>query len=400
LEPLLGDESGGNGKILLMPVNKIMDQIKNKKVLFYYLSAFSHTGGIEKFNRCFIKALADLSTGESLVPSVVSVYDSQTDERYNNKISFRGFGKKKGRSLRFIIQEAFKNNVLIIGHINLAIAGVIIKILRPKCQLVVIAHGIEVWDKLFFVKKWCLRKADIILAVSNYTKNQLVLRNKIPPSRIKLFPNTIDPFFHIPQQFGKPAYLLERYGLKEDQKLILTLSRLSSSEQYKGYDKVIAALPAILKEIENAVYILAGRYDETEKKRITELLKLYKVSEKVILTGYIDDVEITDHYRLADVFIMPSRKEGFGIVFLEALACGTSVIGGNQDGTVDALHNGSLGTLINPKNTNDIAEAIIENLKKKGEEPVSLQKNVLEQYRFLRYKQRLGDYLEVPNVVN
>jgi len=233
----------------------------------------------------------------------------------------------------------------------------------------------------------------MVLAVSNYTKNQLVLRNGIAPERIKLFPNTIDPYFAVPKVFHKPSYLLERYGLKEDQPVIFTLSWLSNSEQYKGYDLVIAALPAILAVLPNAVYVLAGKCDDIEKSRIEQFIKMHGVQRNVILTGFIADEGVADHYRMADVFIMPSRKEGFGIVFLEALACGTPVIGGNQDGTVDALLNGSLGKLINPTKKHEIAAAVIECVNAQIESPEFYQNKVLDHYRFSRYQERLELYL-------
>jgi glycosyltransferase involved in cell wall biosynthesis len=367
--------------------------MKKKKVLFYYLSAFSQTGGIEKFNRCLIKALDELQAGH-FETSVASVYDNQTDERYNQFVFFKGFSKSRGRSLFFVIKRALQSDILVLGHINLAIAGLIVKILKPRCRLVIVAHGIEAWKRVYFIKHWCLNTADLILSVSNYTKNQLVLRNKINPNKIKIFPNAIDPHFKIPQRSGKPGYLLTRYGLDEHTKVILTLSRLSSSEQEKGYDKVIAALKEILSQLPGAKYILAGRYDEKEKERIEYLVDMHGLKDSVILTGFVDDTEVPDHYRLADIFIMPSRKEGFGIVFLEALACGTAVIGGNQDGTVDALRNGAFGTLINPTNIDEISKAVIERLVEIKQLEPALQQQVSDEFAFSRYKERLLNHLQ------
>jgi len=186
---------------------------------------------------------------------------------------------------------------------------------------------------------------------------------------------------------------MERYQICNDQPVILTLSRLSSSEQYKGYDKVIAALPLILEKFPKTIYILAGKYDKNEKQRIESVIRLYSMEAHVKLIGYVPDEEITGHYQLADVFIMPSKKEGFGIVFLEALACGTSVIGGNQDGTVDALQNGSLGTLINPNKTEEIAAALMDHFRHPKGGGKNFQKDVLKQYSFERFKDRLQQHL-------
>ena len=82
------------------------------------------------------------------------------------------------------------------------------------------------------------------------------------------------------------------------------------------------------------------------------------LEENVLLTGFIKEEEVIDHYLLADAFIMPSTMEGFGIVFIEAMACGVPVIAGNIDGSPDALKNGELGTLINPLSHSEIIESL------------------------------------------
>src|SRR5688500_18291090 len=110
-----------------------MTDKKQTRILFYYLSAFSHTGGIEKFNRCFIKALNELSD-EDTGASIVSVYDTVCDERYNDRSDFKGFKRNRGGSVLHIIRQRKNYDVLVLGHINLAIAGVVVKLLRPKCK--------------------------------------------------------------------------------------------------------------------------------------------------------------------------------------------------------------------------------------------------------------------------
>ena len=72
------------------------------------------------------------------------------------------------------------------------------------------------------------------------------------------------------------------------------------------------------------------------------------LSESVIFTGYVKDEEVAAHFSIADIYIMPSTKEGFGIIFIEAMFYGKPVIAGNKDGSADALQNGTLGILVNP----------------------------------------------------
>jgi glycosyltransferase involved in cell wall biosynthesis len=117
----------------------------------------------------------------------------------------------------------------------------------------------------------------------------------------------------------------------------------------------------------------------------------------VKLIGYIPDEEVNNHYQMGDVFIMPSKGEGFGIVFIEAMACGSPVIAGNQDGSVDALKNGELGVLVNPNNVDEIINAVIKQHENQNSNnnhvKFELQKKVLDHFGFKTYKKRLKSYL-------
>lgn len=361
----------------------------SKNIIFFCLSAFEFTGGIEKFNKCFIKALEEIQTEEPEKRiEVVSTYDQQADSRYLNRIPFRGFKRNKLASVWYVLKQARKTDILILGHINLSIAGLIAKILNPKIKVIMITHGIEVWQPLPFVKHKLLKIADTILAVSQFTKNQMVYHSKIDPFKIQIFHNTLDPYFKVPDSFEKPEYLLNRYGLTKNNKIVFTLSRLVSSEKYKGYDKVIEAIAQIAKSQPEIRYVLAGKYDEKEYRRIQELVALHDAKRNVLLTGFVKEEEVTDHYLLADVFIMPSRKEGFGIVFLEAMACGVPVIGGNEDGTVEALKNGELGILLNVSDFKEITRAITNsiNLFEDDMQKLNRQTDMLLHFGFPNYK--------------
>jgi glycosyltransferase involved in cell wall biosynthesis len=82
------------------------------------------------------------------------------------------------------------------------------------------------------------------------------------------------------------------------------------------------------------------------------------VADRVILAGYVPEEEKADHFRLADRFVLPSEGEGFGLVLLESLACGTPVIASNVDGGREAVAGGRFGMLVDPTNDSDLIEAI------------------------------------------
>ena len=369
--------------------------MQQKKVLFLTLSTFSLTGGIEKFNRAFIKALGDLRATLHLRSSVASMYDDAADQSYSGDQPFYG---SNGNRIRFVYSafvKALRQDVIILGHLNLALIGVLLKFFSPKKKLVVVCHGIEVFTPVSGLKKRVLQQADRILAVSTYTKNQLIEQQQIPADKITVFPNTIDPFFQLPGAFSKPVYLQQRYGIAEDEKVIFTLTRLNSREGYKGYDTLISVLPKLVQQGVRFKYILAGKADAVELKRMQALIKMLQLEAHVVLPGFIVDEEVIDHYLLADVFAMPSKGEGFGIVYIEAMAWGLAVIAGNKDGSTEALQFGQLGTLVDPDNAEEVGDALVRVLQEEPQ-PAKVQREMLEFFSFEQFKNRLQQvFIEV-----
>ena len=367
------------------------------KILFTYLVAFSGHGGIQKFNKCFIQALYELSLTGKFSFKVASLYDEKTDETYLPKENFISF---HSRTLLIVLAAIFrftKYNIVILGHINMSILGVLIKFFSPKTKVILVTHGIEVWCPLTFWGKRLLKKADGILAVSQYTKEQLMERHGVNETLVKVFHNTIDPHFIFPEKFEKPLDLYKRYKLNADDKIIFTVARMASTEKYKGYDKVIEAI-GLLKD-PKIKYLMGGKCNDEEAQRILTIATEAGVRENIQLLGYIKDEELTQHYLMSDLFVMPSKKEGFGIVFIEAMACGLHVIAGNKDGSVDALKNGELGILIDPDSVEEIALAIRTTLEQKinKSSKESLQQTVVTSFGFEKYKQNLAAIISTYN---
>ncbi|MBC7588819.1 MAG: glycosyltransferase family 4 protein [Chitinophagaceae bacterium] len=364
------------------------------KVLFLYLKAFSFTGGIEKFNRSFLKAIHELSVDGFCDATAFSSHDTITDEKYFPRNRFKGFGGDRIYFAFSSLVKSYKFDVVVIGHINLSVIGRLIKKLRPSIKLVVIAHGIEVWKTHTGHKRKLLDSADIILSVSQFTKDKIIEFNPtINPDKIKIFPNTIDPYFDAPTSFKKPAYLLERYHLDTNAQIIITVTRLSFSEKYKGYDSTIKLMNKIVEANPKVHYLICGKADKNESDRVIEMISNNNVGNEITLTGFIKDEELIDHYLLGDVFVMPSKKEGFGIVFIEAMACGLKVIAGSKDGSVDALKNGELGMLIDPDSKEELEVAIQQSLNNTNHDPLSIQQKVYDAFGFHRYKERIKTFL-------
>jgi glycosyltransferase involved in cell wall biosynthesis len=361
-------------------------------VLFLTLKVFSATGGIEKVCRIAGKALNELSLKEGGKTRVFCMYDSQAvavGNPYFPDVIFTGFNASKIQFVKKAVTEGRKADKVILSHINLLLVGWMIKVLNPKVKLLLLAHGIEVWEPLSLIKKKMLGKCDLILPVSGYTRNKMAALQGIPLSKFEVLNNCLDPFLTKINGFETPPDLYSRYGFTAGNKILFTLTRFSAGDRYKGYDRVLDALETLVIKYPTLRYLLAGKYDAAEKLRIEELIALKKLKPFVVFTGFLAEAELAAHFNLADIYVMPSTKEGFGIVFIEAMYYGKPVIAGNKDGSADALLHGQLGLLVDPDNSNEIKEAIekiLENPPDFVPDKIKLEAN----FSYEVYKERLG----------
>jgi glycosyltransferase involved in cell wall biosynthesis len=219
----------------------------------------------------------------------------------------------------------------------------------------VAAHGIEAWDIGSTLTQRALAEAEKILPVSSYTAQRLIQSQPtLERSRFFPLPNAVDETTFYPT--AKPPHLLNRYGLAKNQKVLFTLARLSSHDRYKGHDLVLDGLGRLGASIPGLHYILAGHGDDTE--RIRRRIKKLRLQSQVTLTGFLPERELRDHYNLCDLFVMPSAREGFGVVFLEALACGKPVVAGGADGSRDLFLDGDLGAFADGDDPEVLAQTI------------------------------------------
>jgi phosphatidylinositol alpha-1,6-mannosyltransferase len=337
----------------------------SKKIYLFSLQTFSTTGGIQKMTRTLAHALDQLALQNNWTFNLWSAYDKNEDlmPQYLPASNFKGFSTRRILFFFNAVKTALKTDIIIISHVNMAIIGLAIKIINPKCKVWLIAHGIEVWRSLSFIKKRFLKKCDKIICVSNFTKQEMIRWHQINANTCEVLNNAIDPFMQLPTSFAKPQYLLDRYQLFTDDIILFTLTRLATTEQYKGYEQVIKIIDRLKNKHPQIKYVLSGQYDDQEEIRIRQLIAEHRVEEQVILTGFINEDELADHFTLSDLFVLPSKKEGFGIVFIEALACGLPVICGNVDGSMDAIKNGELGKAINPDDLTELNNAVESYLK-------------------------------------
>jgi phosphatidylinositol alpha-1,6-mannosyltransferase len=115
-------------------------------------------------------------------------------------------------------------------------------------------------------------------------------------------------------------------------------------ERYKGHDRVIAAIPSLVAKGHDICYVVVG--EGADRIRLEALARDAGLSERVRFLGRVGLQSLVEIYRMADLFVMPSTGEGFGVAFLEAMASGTPALGLDVAGARDALADGQLGTAV------------------------------------------------------
>ncbi len=258
-----------------------------------------------------------------------------------------------GVALRHPVKAVHAGRVLPEGLIGWMIARL------RGVPVVIYAHGEEIttWRQPGKYRVMCFayRHADRVVANSDFTRQEL-LKLGVPANRIVLISPGVDVNRFKP---GLPAeHLRASLGLRDGQKLILSVGRLS---RRKGFDHVIQSLPALLEADIDAHYALVGIGEDREY--LTRLAQRLGVTDRVHLLGHVASEDLPLWYNACDVFVMPNREidgdtEGFGMVFLEAAACGKAAVAGLAGGTGAAIQDGVTGYRVHGEDVGEIAAAL------------------------------------------
>ena len=317
---------------------------------------FASEGGISRILRLYLKALCELSEPDGSVSIVAfndPTFDSRDLRRYTNGrlADWAACDRSKIAFVKAAQRMSAKADLIVCGHIaQLPVAWAMRKLRGKKIRYALVAHGIEVWRPFNRLEIAALRGADRIWCVSEFTRRELLRHCKIPLTTTVVLPNALDPYFN-------PAEPVASSTEFE----ILTVSRLSNSDSYKGIDHLIEALPAIRREIPAARLRIVGRGDDLP--RLHAAAKRLHVEPAINFLGYVSDEELKRELAACRLFALPSQKEGFGLVFLEAMAHGKPCIG-TRDGGIPEVITPESGMLVNYGNVPELAASCIQALRR------------------------------------
>lgn len=346
-----------------------------RRILYLVPDLLGPPGGIALYCRLVCSAL----TAAGLSVEVLALLDSPGPGLPG--LRYQACRGSRPAFIRQALFSVFRERpvLIIVGHPNFAVLGGLLGILG-RARVVTWLYGIDAWTPLSAARCWALRQSDRLVAISHYTAQRAAEVNALSADKMRVLYNCLDPKFveTLPER---------RVSVTPN---LLTVGRLSLAEQYKGQDRVIRALSAVLAQFPDTVYHIVGAGDW--RPTLEALAQQTGVAQAVRFHGRVSDEELQQRYAEASVFIMPSTQEGFGFVFAEAMAHGVPAIGGNVDATPEVIKDGETGYCVNPDSIEEIARAVLRLLADEALRRrlgVQAARHVRGKFGFAQFQQQL-----------
>ena len=304
------------------------------RTLFVLPDLFRADGGIARVMRLYVKAVGqDCIPGDKVdVVPLLDEGDTLPSVRALLGPALGNLDNCAGSRFRFamlVLWRALEADRLICGHVFHLILARLARLVRPNLKYYLVAHGIDVWRSYRLPERIALLGAERIFCVSEFTRRQMLrYEPRLDPARLLVVPNSFDPAVGEkgPGDSASPRAIHPR---------ILIVSRLLSTDPYKGVDLMIEAMPLIRADFPTVQLRIVGEGDDAP--RLRELAQQRGVANVVHFAGRVDDAALEREYASCDLFALPSRKEGFGIAYLEAMAHGRPCLAARAGGAPEVV---------------------------------------------------------------
>jgi phosphatidyl-myo-inositol dimannoside synthase len=328
----------------------------NRKVLVLSPS-LQGIGGVQNYTKTFVDALREV-LGDDRVRIVAVPEEARM--RSNRAPALRTSAKIRFLASALSAAILWRPDLIICAHVGLAPAcSFIAKVTQTPYWVVL--YGIEVWGDLTPAKRDALKSAARLVSITRFTLDATVKRHKLGETPAVILPPTL------PRQ-SPPSGSIDKTGLAESQQpIVLTVGRIAASERYKGHDVMLEAWPSVLRRVPNAEYWIVGEGDD--RKRLESKARELGIASSLHFAGSVSPEELALCYDRCWIFAMPARTEldgpvprgeGFGIVFLEAMAFGKPVIGPQVGAPAEFIRSGEHGLLVDPTSPAAVAGAIVD----------------------------------------
>ena len=317
-------------------------------------------GGVQRAGRHVAAVTAKFASDRGMNTRFLSLNDPQglhTVHVGSLEFSVSGYARSKIQFANAALRAAGRKPAMVIAlHPHLAPVVWIMRARARKFRSVVFTHGVEVWQPLGWPRGAALRGADLLIGPSADTVQHLISEQHISPGKAQRLPWGLDPEFEARIAAAGLLPPAPPPGFPPKGNIILTVGRWDSVEKYKGADTLISALPRVLKTAPSASLVLVG--DGDDRPRLEQLARNLGVSDRAHFLHGLTPEQLFACYANCDVFALPSSGEGFGLVFLEAMAHAKPVIGGAHGGIPDIVEHGTTGLLVSHGDTERLAQSL------------------------------------------
>jgi glycosyltransferase involved in cell wall biosynthesis len=357
------------------------------RVLYLLTDGFGGRGGIAQFNRDLLRAICSYPSVSEVV--AFPRYGVNRVENFLAKLTYdtRSAGGKL-RYVRCVVAWLLRRSpvdLIICTHLNLQALAALARWMTGAPSVLVL-HGVEAWTAPKMpVRRIAVQSADWVVAVSRFTLMRFDKWASVRKDRALVMPCCVDLARFTP---GPPSEaVLNKYRLARAA-VILSLGRLAQGERYKGFDELLEVLSELRDLEPNVLCVIAGSGDD--RARLEAKASTLGLCEYVRFTGYVPDGELVDLYRAARAFVLAGRGEGFGIVLLEAMACGIPVVASTLDGSFEAVKEGEFGAAVDPRDR----EALVAGIRKALHRPVGVRPVGLEDFCYQAFESRAHELLQ------
>jgi len=301
--------------------------------------------------------ISEFANAKNMEYRLLSLNDSQDLHRMRvgeREFVFTGAARgKAGFAAAALKATRQRPKLVVAAHPNLAPIVRGMKVFAPRMKSIVCTHGVEVWEPLPPMRRRALQRATLVLAPSQTTADYVVSLQGVAPERVKVLHWALDP------DFDTKVAGLNSNELPKDfpqGRVILSVGRWLATERYKGMDTLIQCLPRLLLRWPDVQLAIVGSGDDRDW--LENISKVSGVQRHVhFLTG-LSYAELSACYGAAEIFALPSRGEGFGFVYLEAMARAKPVIGGAHGGAPEVIRDGATGYLVTHGDTVQLATSL------------------------------------------
>ena len=305
------------------------------ELIFVMTGACVTPGGIAAVNRHTLRVLAQLALKHSFRLTVLSFLERDVDRApfLPPSVIFCGFAGNKPRLALALWRHAIERPVFVFDHVTLA-KPLLPLILMNGVRTVIFAHGSESWKRIRRVNRWLFANAMLVLTNSQFTLRKM--RERIPHFNGVACPLGLAPEFELNET---PADTLHESLSFQNaagemralaSRVCLLVGRMHPREREKGHYELVAVWPNIIRDFPDAQLVFVGPGED--RPNIKRMARESGVGDSVFVSGEVSEQTLRTLYATCYGFTMPSRQEGFGLVYLEAMNFGKPCLGCRDDG--------------------------------------------------------------------